>query len=667
LQSPSIPILEFPKSDGLRRRKREYVIPPVRILEHERGPFPRKLVRIKSSPGTKMVYRITGVGADLPPVGLFTIDRNTGELYVGRPLDREVQDKYVLQAHARAMTGNFEEPALYVIVEVLDINDNLPVFTQDPFHGSVPEASKIGFEFMTVSATDADDPNTDNADIRYSIVEQIPQEPHPNMFAINPISGAIRVNADGLDSNEYHEYTLTIQAADMQGEGHPATGKAVISLKHHKDTLLIPPIRVSENEGEFKEHFPKEIAEFKSSHAKTSRVKYVISGGGANLPPVGLFVMDKNTGKLYLLRSLDRETKDEYVLQAHLMGDNIHDEIVEFTIKVVDQNDNKPVFTQDPFIGSVSDASKIGFPFMTISATDADDPNTENSDIRYSIISQDPPDPKPNMFAINPITGVIRVNAEGLDFSKHSKYVLKIQAADMQGNGLTSTEDAVIFVINSKDVTKPSSPGTWEISPICFPENDRGPFPKQLAQIKSNNDKQSKVVYSITGKGADQSPVGLFTVDKDSGLLSVTRPLDRETNHEYVLQVHRGGINEQPTQITICVIDQNDNKPVFTQDPFRGSVPKASKPGFEFMTISASDADDPKTENANIRYSIISQDPALPQLDMFEINPISGVIQVKTDGLDREKYPEYTLEIQAADMQGNGLQSRGKAVITVTV
>lgn len=111
------------------------------------------------------------------------------------------------------------------------------------------------------------------------------------------------------------------------------------------------------------------------------------------------------------------------------------------------------------------------------------------------------------------------------------------------------------------------------------------------------------------------------------------------------------------------------------------------------MTISASDADDPKTENANIRYSIISQDPALPQLDMFEINPISGVIQVKTDGLDREvraetriqthqmlwrrdfscehyffqKYPEYTLEIQAADMQGNGLQSRGKAVITVTV
>lgn len=47
-------------------------------------------------------------------------------------------------------------------------------------------------------------------------------------------------------------------------------------------------------------------------------------------------------------------------LQVHLLGDNILDECVEFIIQVVDQNDNKPVFTQEPFISSVSDASKIG-------------------------------------------------------------------------------------------------------------------------------------------------------------------------------------------------------------------------------------------------------------------------------------------------------------------
>lgn len=56
-----------------------------------------------------------------------------------------------------------------------------------------------GYEFMRITATDADDPNTDNADIRYSIIGQNPLEPSPNMFTINPVTGAIRLNAKGLD------------------------------------------------------------------------------------------------------------------------------------------------------------------------------------------------------------------------------------------------------------------------------------------------------------------------------------------------------------------------------------------------------------------------------------------------------------------------------------
>lgn len=50
-----------------------------------------------------------------------------------------------------------------------------------------------------------------------------------------------------------------------------------------------------------------------------------------------------------------------------------------------------------------------------MNATDADAPNTDNSDIRYRIISQDPPSPADGMFAINSVTGGIRVNAIGLD------------------------------------------------------------------------------------------------------------------------------------------------------------------------------------------------------------------------------------------------------------
>lgn len=52
---------------------------------------------------------------------------------------------------------------------------------------------------MTINATDADDPNTYNAVVRYSIISQIPIEPNSKMFDINPVTGAIRVNNDGLD------------------------------------------------------------------------------------------------------------------------------------------------------------------------------------------------------------------------------------------------------------------------------------------------------------------------------------------------------------------------------------------------------------------------------------------------------------------------------------
>lgn len=48
------------------------------------------------------------------------------------------------------------------------------------------------------------------------------------------------------------------------------------------------------------------------------------------------------------------------------------------------------------------------------------------------------------------------------------------------------------------------------------------------------------------------------------------------------------------------------------------------------------DRDDPRTSNAIIRYRITAQRPQTSEGGMFDINPVSGVIGVKTSGLDRE-------------------------------
>nr|XP_013801637.1 PREDICTED: cadherin-1-like [Apteryx mantelli mantelli] len=178
----------------------------------------------------------------------------------------------------------------------------------------------------------------------------------------------------------------------------------------------------------------------------------------------------------------------------------------------------------------------------------------------------------------------------------------------------------------------------WVIPPINCLENGRGPFPKKLAQIKSNKDKETKVFYSITGQGADSPPVGVFTIERETGWLEVTKPLDREDISRYILFSHAVSANgqpvEDPMEIVITVTDQNDNRPVFTQQVFIGYIEEGAKPGTSVMTVNATDADDGvNVDNGIINYSILSQEP--PH-QMFTIDPEKGIISVIATGLDRE-------------------------------
>ncbi|XP_070617836.1 B-cadherin-like [Erythrolamprus reginae] len=223
---------------------------------------------------------------------------------------------------------------------------------------------------------------------------------------------------------------------------------------------------------------------------------------------------------------------------------------------------------------------------------------------------------------------------------------------------------------------RPSSPGLrrqkrdWVIPDILTPENQRGPFPKDLLPVKSNKDKEGTVYYSITGRGADSPPIGIFIIDRETGMLKVTRPLDREDISRYDLLCHavfaNGQRAEDPMDVVVKVVDQNDNRPQFTQSVFEGSVQEGAKPGTSVMTVTATDVDDDiSSYNGVITYSILSQEPE-PQRQIFTINNETGLISVVVSGLDRERFPQYTLVLQATDMQGEGLSSTGKAVITVT-
>ncbi|CAB1323200.1 unnamed protein product, partial [Coregonus sp. 'balchen'] len=168
----------------------------------------------------------------------------------------------------------------------------------------------------------------------------------------------------------------------------------------------------------------------------------------------------------------------------------------------------------------------------------------------------------------------------------------------------------------------------WVIPPINVAENVRSPFPSPIVQIRSSNDNAVKMLYKITGQGADQPPI--YAHAKAEGM----------------------GLSEEPTEIIINVIDMNDNKPHFSHNPFLGCVPKAAE----------IDADEPGQDSSDILYSIRSQDPALPS-NLFFINPVTGDTQVAAPGLDREAC--HILGIEATDNAGNGLVTTCQVLITV--
>ncbi|XP_058484743.1 cadherin-15 isoform X2 [Solea solea] len=212
----------------------------------------------------------------------------------------------------------------------------------------------------------------------------------------------------------------------------------------------------------------------------------------------------------------------------------------------------------------------------------------------------------------------------------------------------------------------------WIIPQIRVLENSKQ-VPENLVQIKSDKIFTGEVIYKLEGPGVDQEPKNLFEIDDKTGVIRSKRPLDREKHNSFTLKAFAlspsGERLENPTTIEIMVLDQNDNRPAFTQSQFVGSVSEFSVPGTSVMSVSAADADDPMTENAALSYSIISQE-SIPAnavtKTMFGINNETGAIYTRDVGLDREVVKSFRLKLQVADMEGMGLTSEGVAIIHVT-
>ncbi|XP_007573991.1 B-cadherin-like isoform X1 [Poecilia formosa] len=458
---PQVPILHFPKSNpGLKRRKRDWVIPPMNVAENHRGPFPQFVVQIRSDGDKtkKILYSITGPGADEPPVGLFTMDRDTGYLYLTQGLDREKQDKYTLKAHAATAgsTTSAEEP-MDIIINVIDQNDNKPVFKQSTYKGEVPEASKKDFEMIQVEATDADQPNTDNSDIRYRIMSQKPEQPSPNMFTINPTTGVIRVNEAGLDREKVPEYELEVQAADMKGEGLTTLTKVMIKVTDINDHA--PVFTKSEHTATVEENkvddvvVKMEVTDGDEPHTPAWNAKFSIINGD----PGNLFTVKTGTNKqegiITTAKGLDFEKASKHTLLVTVENEapfapsvslGIFTATVVVTVKDVNE---PPIFEIEEKHVSKSEALAVNSTVVQYTASDPDTGRKQK--VMYKVIK----DPA-KWLNVDKETGIITVKSQMDRESQlvtEDKYTALIGAYDDDQSPATGTGTLIIKLEDVND------------------------------------------------------------------------------------------------------------------------------------------------------------------------------------------------------------------------
>ncbi|KAI4812223.1 hypothetical protein KUCAC02_023628, partial [Chaenocephalus aceratus] len=324
-------------------------------------------------------------------------------------------------------------------------------------------------------------------------------------------------------------------------------------------------------------------------------------------------------------------------------------------VNVRDINDNDPVLLNLPFNTSVREGATIHTAVARVQARDAD--SGRNALLTYNITAGN----QDGAFYVNDTTGVVQVNRP-LDRERVSEYRLTITVNDNPENPRVARRDSDLLVISILD------------------ENDNRPVftrTSYRAEIMENSAAGSKVSVlngPVLAEDKDIGPnavvkyrllgarVDLFTVDANSGVIRVRQgaQLDREAFQEprvelFLVGEDIGGLNSS-VPLTVTILDQNDNPPIFSPASFSVRLPENSPTGVVVTQLSATDAD--SGSNGWLAYRLESG-----AQDRFVVDSLSGTVLVGNTTLDREERGSYRLVVMATD-RGTPSMS-GTATLTV--
>ncbi|NXT22594.1 CAD17 protein, partial [Syrrhaptes paradoxus] len=360
----------------------------------------------------------------------------------------------------------------------------------------------------------------------------------------------------------------------------------------------------------------------------------------------GIIDIVPKTGILYLNGSLDWETKTVHRLQVESLDEkgNVVKGPYAVTIYVEDINDNPPQFDQTKYTGVVRQNSRPGKPFMSVHATDRDDPTTPHAQLTYSILHHFPNPYTEMLFQIDNVTGAISPSKTGsfyLDPQKQDSFTLVVIVKDMAGMTMNAFSSSVDVAITVKE-------SLWKAPPtIRIQENSTQVHPVNISQVQSN---EPDVIYGLFERERlSRLP---FSIDQN-GVIYVTEPLDREEKDTYIFfavsKDNQGELVDKPLQIHVIVEDINDNPPVCQQALTVIEVQENEGGGSHIGTVSATDMDEEDTLNSRLQFKIESQVPAVPASNLFVIQQDTGILQLTSRSLNKRIASNYSLKVLVTD------------------
>ncbi|CAG0922117.1 unnamed protein product [Notodromas monacha] len=550
------------------------------------------------------------------------------------PLMLALLKRTELKRHARCLLPAPPRSTIVtVMLQVLDENDNNPVFRGAVTNVTVSEDIQPGSQIMVLEAVDADE--GENGRITYLLDRQSAE----GKFRIDPVSGAITVSGR-LDREVKNFYTLVVEAWDNFQLGY-STGESRNTFKQ----IGVEVLDVNDEPPIFVQPSPNSRSGDGTSEACSTITEFHPPGDTVGLVSVrdaddistpngwvtfsieagdeeGFFHVentDFQSGRVLTTRPLvGRFGNYNLTIRATDRGFPPLYTSTVMEICVLDFNDHEPVFLSPPNNSTfrIPENATVGTVVAKVTATDND--IGRNGQVRFGL-RRDPVNHW-KAFAIDPISGFITLT-QPLDRERQKFYQLRVEARDMGlPTALSSDLDLSVYVKNVDDMKPRFTPNKQRMN---FTEH-MPPGKERRLVIEAVDEDDDDFDYDETEDqrilcyfivGGNQG--GFFTIDPTSRTVMAIKELDREERDVHTLiiratdscSVPPGNISfydqTDPSllNVTVFVNDINDNAPRFIKRIFTGGVSTDADFGLEFLELTAVDPD--YGQNAELTFAIV--------------------------------------------------------------